>query len=131
MEVDRSGGDTGESLPQVTTLWVSDGYLETIGLQIVRGRWLGPDDGLEGSEVAVVNERFEEVHLEGADAVGRRVRFVPQGPDATPGEWLTIVGVIPNIRQRAGQDLETDAVLDSWSGHRPTRVARHRSSARP
>jgi predicted permease len=116
VEVDGSAGDTGEASPTVTTLWVSDGYLETLGVQIVRGRWLGPDDGLEGSEVAVVNERFVELHLEGADALGRRLRFVPPAnngaaADTTEAEWLTIVGVMPNIRQRALQELETDPVV--------------------
>ncbi len=116
VEVDGSGGDTGEELPRVTTLWVSDGYLDALGMQLVRGRWLGPDDGLPGSEVAVVNQRFVELHLEGGDALGRRVRFVAPAnnaaaADTTEAEWLTIVGVMPNIRQRALQELETDPVV--------------------
>ena len=110
VEVDGSGGDTGEVLPRATTLWVSDGYLDALGVQLVRGRWLGPDDGLPGSEVAVVNERFAEVHLEGGDPLGRRVRFVPAAADTLEVAWLTIVGVIPNIRQRAIEELETDPV---------------------
>ena len=110
VEVDGSGGDTGEVLPRATTLWVSDGYLDALGVQLVRGRWLGPDDGLPGSEVAVVNERFVEVHLEGGDPLGRRVRFVPAAADTLEVAWLTIVGVIPNIRQRAIEELETDPV---------------------
>ncbi len=111
VEVDGGSGDTGEVLPRTTTLWVSDGYLDVLGLEMVRGRWLGPDDGLPGSEVAVVNERFEEVHLDGDDALGRRVRFGEPDPDGPEREWLTIVGVIPNIRQRSVQELETDAVV--------------------
>ena len=115
LSVDGRGGDTGEVLPSATTLWVSDGYLDALGVQMVRGRWLGPDDGLPGSEVAVVNQRFVEVHLEGVDPLGRRVRFVAPSnnaaaADTTEAEWLTIVGVMPNIRQRAFQDLETDPI---------------------
>ncbi len=110
VEVDGSGGDGGEVLPQTTTLWVSDGYLDALGLEVVRGRWLGPDDGLPGSEVAVVNERFVEIHLNGADALGGRIRFPSQAADAPEAEWLTIVGVMPNIRQRALEELETDPV---------------------
>ncbi len=110
VEVDGSDGDTGEVLPRATTLWVSDGYLDALGVQLVRGRWLGPDDGLPGSEVAVVNQRFVEVHLEGSDPLGRRVRFVPAAADTLEVAWLTIVGVIPNIRQRAIEELETDPV---------------------
>ena len=111
VEVDGGGGDTGEVLPSTTTLWVSDGYLDALGLEMVRGRWLGPDDGLPGSEVAVVNERFAEVHLGGDDALGRRVRFGEPDPDGPEREWLTIVGVIPNIRQRSLQELEPDPVV--------------------
>ncbi len=77
---------------------------------MVRGRWLGPGDGLPGSEVAVVNERFGEVHLEGGDPLGRRIRLVTGATDPE-GEWLTIVGVIPNIRQRAVGEVETDPVV--------------------
>ena len=111
VEVDGGSADTGEVLPRTTTLWVSDGYLDVLGLELVRGRWLGPDDGLPGSEVAVVNERFAEVHLGGDDALGRRVRFGEPDPDGPEREWLTIVGVIPNIRQRDVQELETDPVV--------------------
>ena len=110
VEVDGSGGDTGEVLPRVTTLWVSDGYLDALGIEILRGRWFGPDDGLPGSEVAVVNQRFADLHLEGGDPLGRRVRFVPAAADTLESEWLTIVGVMPNIRQRALEELETDPV---------------------
>ena len=103
LEVDGSGGDTGEVLPRVTTLWVSDGYLDALGVQMVRGRWLGPDDGLPGSEVVVVNQRFVEVHLEGGNPLGRLIRFGTGAPDA---DWLTIVGVTPNVRQGGGENLE-------------------------
>jgi hypothetical protein len=111
LEVAGNSGDTGEDLPQVTTLWVTDGYLDALGMHLVSGRWLGPDDGLPGSEVAIVNQRFVELHLDGGDALGRRIRFVSQADDTPEAEWRTIVGVMPNIRQRAFQELETDPVV--------------------
>ncbi len=48
--------------------------------------------------------------MEGVDPLGRRVRFLTPDADTAEDEWLTIVGVMPNIRQRAFQDLETDPV---------------------
>ena len=111
VQLDSRSSDTGETLPIATTLWVNDGYLDALGLQTERGRWFGPDDGLAGSEVAVVNQRFVDVHLEGGDALGRRVRMGTPADSASEDGWLTIVGVIPNVRQRAVQDLETDAVV--------------------
>jgi predicted permease len=123
LEVDGSSGDAEETLPRVTTLWVSDGYLDVLGLELVRGRWFGRADGLPGSEVAVVNERFVELHLEGADALGRRIRFVSQAADAPEAEWRTIVGVIPNIRQRSVQELEADPVVYQPLRSNPVRGA--------
>ncbi len=110
VEVDGRGADTGEVFPRVTTLWASDGYVDALGVQLVRGRWFDPDDGLPGSDVAVVNERFVEIHLEGEDPLGRRLRFVPAAANAPEGEWLPIVGVMPNIRQLAIQQPEPDPV---------------------
>ena len=103
VEIDGRGGDVGDVLPQTTVLWVSDGYPDALGVQMVSGRWFGPDDGLPGAEVAVVNQRFAEVHLEGGDPVGRRIRLGNQEADAPDDNWLTIVGVMPNIRQNAIQ----------------------------
>ena len=108
---DGRGDDTGEARPRTTVIWVSDGYLDALGVQMVRGRWLGPDDGLPGSEVAVVNERFVEMHLNGGDPLGRRIRFGNQAADAPDDNWVTIVGVMPNIRQRAVEEIETDPVV--------------------
>ena len=106
VEIDGMGGDTGEVLPQTATIWVSDGYLDALGLEIVRGRWFGPDDGLAGSEVVVVNERFVDVHLKGGNPLGRLVRFGTGAPDAPEANWLPIVGVMPNVRQGGGENLE-------------------------
>jgi putative ABC transport system permease protein len=89
---------------------VSDGYLDALGLQMVGGRFFGADDGLPGSEVAVINQRFVDMHLGGGDALGRRVRFGNQEADAPDDNWVTVVGVMPNIRQNAIQEVETDPV---------------------
>ena len=43
--------------------------------------------------------------------MGRQIRFVSTAPDAPEAEWITIVGVMPNIRQRGAQDLEQDPVM--------------------
>ena len=110
VEVDGRGGDVGDVLPRTTVLWVSDGYPDALGVQMVSGRWFGLDDGLPGAEVAVVNQRFAEVHMEGGDPLGRRIRLGDREADAPDDSWLTIVGVMPNIRQNAIQEVETDPV---------------------
>ena len=100
---------------------------------MVGGRFFGTDDGLPGSEVAVINQRFVEMHLGGSDALGRRVRFGNQAEDAPDDNWVTIVGVIPNIRQNAIQEVEPDPVAYMPLRSNPVRQVRLlvRTSANP
>jgi putative ABC transport system permease protein len=98
----RGGWGTGievETAPGVTTdadsQAVSPGYFPTLGLQLVRGRFLTPDDREGAPSVALVNQAFVRQRLNGADPIGKRLRL-----DRAP--WLEIVGVVSDIR-RAGK----------------------------
>jgi predicted permease len=91
LELDGRAADPGETRPIVTSLGVSERYFETLGLELVQGRAFTRDDGLRGSETAIVNERFVELHLPDGEALGRRIRLMP-GPNASPDTpWLTVV----------------------------------------
>jgi predicted permease len=102
-----------KKVPQVTTLFVSATYFDTLGVPLRQGRPLRDVDGDEGSEAVVVNARFASQFFPGEDAVGKRIRLKPggRGPEAQqPKPWMTIVGVAPTIRQRNVQDVDPDAV---------------------
>jgi hypothetical protein len=50
----------------------------------------------------------------GTSAIGQSIRIadpVARGDQRRPGEWMTIVGVAQNVRQRPGQNLEFDPVV--------------------
>ena len=99
-------------------LSVSDGYFDTLGVQLLRGRAFTPADGRPGQESAVVNRRFVATHFADEDPLGHRIKMlanpffggapVPGSPEPT---WLTIVGVSPDIRQRTFQDPGSDTVV--------------------
>lgn len=72
---------------------VSPGYLETMGIPILRGRAFTDRDTRDTSLVCVVDERLAERFFGDADPVGRRMIL---GPDAPPFE---IVGVARSIKQ--------------------------------
>jgi putative ABC transport system permease protein len=86
--------------PTVLTIETAPGYLETLALGVRRGRDFTALDGTGGSAVALVNERFAEVFLGGADPLNTQVAVSPanQPPPAQP-QWLTVIGVVPTIRQ--------------------------------
>lgn len=74
------------AIPQMT----SPGYLGAMGLRLVAGRWLTPEDHASQAPVAVVNESFVRKHIQGPGAVGRRL--------AVGSASLEIVGILEDVR---------------------------------
>jgi putative ABC transport system permease protein len=67
--------------PNVGVRTVTPGYVETFGIRMVQGRALTERDGASAQRVAVVNERFVRLFLDGLDPMGQRVAMddiVPQ-----------------------------------------------------
>jgi putative ABC transport system permease protein len=98
--------------PEVTMVGISAGYFETLGVRVVRGRDFNKDDGRLGHEAALVNQRFVAMHFAGEDPVGRRITLIDPipSPVQSPPRTVTIVGVVPSIRQRNFQEPDPDPV---------------------
>lgn len=90
---------------------VSDGYLETLGTEIVQGRGLGPGDGADAEPVVLVNEAFVRTQLGGQDPLGITVTRRREGL-AARGEQVTmrIVGVVEDVVQARVEDGPRPAV---------------------
>ncbi|MEO8467374.1 MAG: ABC transporter permease [Gammaproteobacteria bacterium] len=84
---------------------VTPGYLETLGVPLLRGRQLDARDSADAPPTALINDAMVRQLFPGEDAVGRHIRFGPPGSDAP---WMTIVGVVGDMRQMA-LDLPADA----------------------
>lgn len=90
----------GATAPTVLTIETAPGYLDTLALGILRGRDFTALDGINGNTVALVNERFAEVFLAGADPLNAQVAVSPANePAPAQPQWLTVIGVVPTIRQ--------------------------------
>lgn len=78
----------------VTARWydASDGYVETMGLGLLRGRAFTADDGAGAPPVAVVNETFARRMWPGEDPVGRDVAL-----DETGATVREVVGVLRDV----------------------------------
>jgi predicted permease len=72
---------------------VGEGYFETMGIPILRGRGFLASDTADASRVAIVNEQFAKHYWPGADAVGKHIRL-----DSRTGTPVEIVGVAPTIK---------------------------------
>lgn len=79
-------------------------YFRTMGIPLLAGREFTAQDTAGASKVAIVSERIVREYFPGGsgEALGRRVRM---GIMRADGEWLTVVGVVADIRQ---QGLDQD-----------------------
>ena len=74
--------------------YIDRGYFETLGVPMLAGRPLEPQD--EAS--VVVSASFASRVFGGGSVVGRRLKLgVPESPDP----WLTVAGVVADVRQGA------------------------------
>jgi putative ABC transport system permease protein len=82
---------------------IDAGYFTTMGIPLRAGREFTARDTADAPKVAIVSERIVREHFPGGptEALGRRVRLDDRG------EWLTVVGVVADIRQRGlDQDVK-------------------------
>lgn len=103
--IDGRDPPQGTERPSATYLAVGPRYFSTLGAGAVRGREFTATDR---GNVAIVNQRFAGMYFAGQDPIGRRIR-IEATANAQPSDWLTIVGVAPNIRQQA---LDGDVGFD-------------------
>jgi putative ABC transport system permease protein len=73
---------------------VSADYFQTIGVPLVAGRFFSRFDSPNAMPVAIINEGMAKQYWPGANPLGRRFRFAPDG-DA----WFTVVGVVGDVHQ--------------------------------
>jgi putative ABC transport system permease protein len=111
LEVDGRAATPGERLPEVTMLSVGSRYFDVIGVP-VRGRAFTNEDGGPGRQIAIVNQRLVDQYFKGEDPIGRTIRLSQDVTGSTEkAEWLTVVGLVPNVRQRNNnQEAEPDPI---------------------
>jgi predicted permease len=75
---------------------VDEGYFQTLGIALLRGRAFLPTDTADGPRVAVVNDHFARHYWPGGDAVGKHIRL-----DSATGTPVEIVGVAQTIKYQS------------------------------
>ncbi len=80
------------SPPEISTGIVSAGYFKTMRIPIVHGREFSSSDRDGSQPVAIVNQKFAEMHWADQNPIGRRITFDENGQTG----WMTVVGVARN-----------------------------------
>lgn len=92
---------------------VSDGYREALGLRLVAGRDLTPDDGPDSEPVVVVNQMLARTLWPGQDPIGQFVHA-----DGAAKDGRRVIGVVADVRHRA---LESGAGAEFYMPLNQTR----------
>lgn len=97
--------------------YVSDGYFETLGVRLLRGRTFA-GLGATDEPIAIVNEEAARRWWPGAgtDVVGKRFKL---GPPASPNPWLTVVGVVATTGSLTVQAVGWDPAARVYLQSRP------------
>jgi predicted permease len=98
----------GQPKPTLAAGWpkIDADYFKTMGIPLLAGREFSARDTTNAPKVAIVSERIVREYFPGgsSEALGRRVRL------GDGGEWLTVVGVVADIRQM-GLDREVQPMI--------------------
>jgi putative ABC transport system permease protein len=76
---------------------VSPGYLETLGVNLVKGRLLDEGDRADTLPVAVISEELARQAWPGQEAIGKRIRRGRAHQTNFP--WMTVVGVVSDVKE--------------------------------
>jgi putative ABC transport system permease protein len=95
---------------------VTSGYVDTLGIRMVKGRAFDEHDTETSMRVAMVNEFFVNRFLNNVDPIGQRIVMNEVRPGAPPGnpvEWQ-IVGVFHNVRGAGFRDDSPEIDVPFW-----------------
>jgi len=99
----------GRSTPsdELTTLAsaVSPGVFKSLGIALLRGRWIDDRDRPEAPRAGVISSALMRRYWPNEDPLGRRIALVF---DPVP---ITIVGVVDDVRQPLSTDARAESML--------------------
>lgn len=88
-----------ERAPVAEISSISTGFFDVLKTPMVRGRDFTEADDSKGQPVALVNEALARKYWAASDVVGQHIRLgTGRRADGTAVPWMTIVGVVGNIK---------------------------------
>ena len=86
-------------------------FFEVMQAPVVAGRAFDARDLAAGSNAVIVTASFVDDLLGGRSAIGRRIRYVGRDPQAEPGPWYEIVGVVRDLVADRTRSLDLEDPL--------------------
>jgi putative ABC transport system permease protein len=100
---------------------ISDGYLEALGMPLIRGRGFNPSDTENAAPTVVINQSMARMYWGEDDPLGQRLQF---GGGIWATTWRTIVGVVGDVRHEGlDRDLTPEMYVPFAQAPQPEGVA--------
>jgi putative ABC transport system permease protein len=105
-EVDVAGKTHSERWEAIYQL-CGEGYLDTLELKLLKGRFLSEGEVADGRKVAVINQTFASRYFGADDPLGRPIELkmlatMPESPVADP--VFEVIGVVADAKNQGIQD---------------------------
>ena len=88
---------------------MSAGYLQTMGIRLLQGRWLNEEDMNDSSDAAIVSDAVAKRLWPGESPIGKPV-CVFCSPE-NPKNWKRVVGVVSSSRHRSMEGPQQQATV--------------------
>ena len=102
----------------LTWTTVSGDYFQAIGAPLLKGRYFSDQDNAGSPLVVIIDESMSRRYWPNQDPIGAHIKG--QDPRGHNDEWLTIIGVVHDMRRRGLENAPTPHVYE-W--YRQTGVA--------
>ena len=104
-------------------------YLQAIGAPLLRGRYFTDQDNSSSTHVLIVSDSLARRYWPKQDPIGKRLKW---GPEASKDPWLTVVGVVGDVKQ-SSLDIETSphTYESFWQNTTPSLNVALRTSTDP
>jgi putative ABC transport system permease protein len=79
-------------------LSVSDNYFRVLRVPLISGRWFSDVDSGSSAPVVIISATLARQHFGGVDPIGRRMKQVADWPRPDSNPWLTVVGVVGDVK---------------------------------
>ena len=99
------------SEPEIQTRTVAGDYFRIMGIPLLAGRDFSSQDHTGTQHVAVVNRAFVEQYFPNQSPLGARVDWARSDPP----NWMTIIGVVGDVKHFGPADPEQPAIYDLYS----------------
>jgi predicted permease len=96
--VEGSARQIPEASRLIAPSWVSPEYFQALSIPVVRGRSFTDADDRNSRRVVVINNLLAQALWPNQDPIGHRIKW---GIETSFAPWMTIVGVVADVKQSA------------------------------